>query len=985
MTEEREMSEVIASTYEVIREIGSGGGGVVYLANHLRLGKQVILKADKRKITTRPELLRREVDILKDLSHPHIPQVYDFFVEGETVYTVMDYIQGESLDKPLKRGEVYPQAQVIQWAIQLLSALHYLHSPTHGTPPRGFVHSDIKPANLMRTPDNEICLIDFNIALALGEENVIGCSAGYASPEHYGLDFSTDSETRTQPNMDAGGKETQPKSSISEETVRMPPTSGETALMSPIPGEAGRTMTMGRGTDSRTSKMKVVVPDVRSDIYSVGATLYHLLSGQRPRRNAREVVPLSSEAFSPQVVAVIAKAMNPNPDLRFQTAAEMLDAFSHLHERDPRMCRMKRNRIISSVVFSILFAFSVFTSFVGLKRMQTEEKWLKLAEYAQNMLAEGDTEAAVGYALQALPEETGLFIPEESAKAQKALTDALGVYDLADGYKTHETVELPGAPLYMALSPDGRTGCCMYTHALAVFDTDTAQMIATLPAAESALAEAEFLDNHTILYAGGEGLQAYDTEQDAVLWTGERATALCISGDGKRAAAVYRDEAFGVVYDTVTGQKLQVIDFGGRHQEVAVNDKFANPNDNLLALNEDGTLLGISFSDGALKIYSVGEPDREVVIFEGGSGYAHFEGGFHQQYFAFSAYEPGKGESVFAVIDTRDMSQTGGFSTTGLFQVQTDERGIYLQSDNLLVKIDPVTGEQTPLVTISEPIHSFARSTRHTLITSGQTCMFFDAHAQLISTHEKEYGGDFVQIAEGTALIANRDSPVIRVVAYENHEEAELFSYDPSYSHDEARVSGDGKTIMLFSFDQFRIYDIDGELIAEITIPDKEQVYDQQYIRDEKGSRLEVFYNDGMVRAYDGSNGALLYEERREKPDGTLAEEFFTDELRIESPLHGTPTAYNRKTGKLVGELEKDAYLTYVTQVGEYLVVQYVTAEGEYFGQLLDRKCQVLAQLPWLCDVVGERLIFDYPTGNLRESRIYDREELIAMGREWDE
>ena len=128
-----------------------------------------------------------------------------------------------------------------------------------------------------------------------------------------------------------------------------------------------------------------------------------------------------------------------------------------------------------------------------------------------------------------------------------------------------------------------------------------------------------------------------------------------------------------------------------------------------------------------------------------------------------------------------------------------------------------------------------------------------------------------------------------------------------------------------------------------------------------------------------------MYEERREKPDGTLTEEFFTDELRIESPLHGTPTAYNRKTGKLAGELEKDAYLTYVTQVGEYLVVQYVTAEGEYFGQLLDRKCQVLAQLPWLCDVVGERLIFDYPTGNLRESRIYDREELIAMGREWDE
>ena len=115
--------EWIASTYQVLDRIGAGGGGVVYLANHTRLGKQVILKADKRKISTRPELLRREVDILKDLHHPYIPQVYDFFVENDVVYTVMDFIAGESLDKPLRRGERYPQSQVIQWAIQLLEAL----------------------------------------------------------------------------------------------------------------------------------------------------------------------------------------------------------------------------------------------------------------------------------------------------------------------------------------------------------------------------------------------------------------------------------------------------------------------------------------------------------------------------------------------------------------------------------------------------------------------------------------------------------------------------------------------------------------------------------------------------------------------------------------------------------------------------------------------------------------------------------------------
>ncbi len=187
------MSRIIASTYEVVREIGSGGGGIVYLGRHLRLGKWIVLKADKRTLSAKPEALRREVDALKDLSHTYIPQVYDFVVEDGTVYTVMDHIEGESLDKVIKRGEEIPQAQIVEWACQLLEALVYLHS----RPPHGILHSDIKPANIMRTPQGDIRLIDFNIALALGEEGAVkvGFSQGYASPEHYGLDYRAAAET----------------------------------------------------------------------------------------------------------------------------------------------------------------------------------------------------------------------------------------------------------------------------------------------------------------------------------------------------------------------------------------------------------------------------------------------------------------------------------------------------------------------------------------------------------------------------------------------------------------------------------------------------------------------------------------------------------------------------------------------------------------------------------------------------------------------
>ena len=79
--------------------------------------------------------------------------------------------------------------------------------------------------------------------------------------------------------------------------------------------------------------------------------------------------------------------------------------------------------------------------------------------------------------------------------------------------------------------------------------------------------------------------------------------------------------------------------------------------------------------------------------------------------------------------------------------------------------------------------------------------------------------------------------------------------------------------------------------------------------------------------------------------------------------------------------MNEDGYLTYITQVEDYIVAQYVTADNYYYGVLLNNKCEKLAYLPYLSDVMNNELYFDYPTGNMRKSRIYNINELITMAQ----
>lgn len=185
---------------------------------------------------------------------------------------------------------------------------------------------------------------------------------------------------------------------------------------------------------------------------------------------------------------------------------------------------------------------------------------------------------------------------------------------------------------------------------------------------------------------------------------------------------------------------------------------------------------------------------------------------------------------------------------------------------------------------------------------------------------------------------------------------------------------------MLFGYKSFRIYDKEGDVVTEKSLPLPEQIYDQQFERKKKQSWLKVIWYDGMVRRYSAADGTLISEAKEEPPDESLEEELETEHYRIVSRLHETPKVYDQDSGRFLGELEKEDYLTYATETEEGLITEYVRSDGSRYGLLLDQNLEITAYFPNLCDIWDESLLFDYKSGNLRKSRIYSLQELKNLG-----
>ena len=261
--------------YEILALIGAGGMGRVYKVRNKFSNREEAMKVLLPDLNSERDLAARfmvEIRTLASLDHPNIAQLRTALQVENQLVMIMEYVEGVTLEK-LAGEAALPIDRELDYAMQVLSALSYAHS-------RGVIHRDIKPANIMITTHGQVKLMDFGIAKNADEMQL------------------------TRPGM----------------------TIGSVYYMSPEQVRGGTV-------------------DARSDLYSFGITLYESLTGRKPFEaetsysvlNAHLMVapmpPIEvNPALSPELNRIVLRALEKNPDDRFQTAQEFHDALKALRE-----------------------------------------------------------------------------------------------------------------------------------------------------------------------------------------------------------------------------------------------------------------------------------------------------------------------------------------------------------------------------------------------------------------------------------------------------------------------------------------------------------------------------------------------------------------------------------------------------------------------------------------------------------------------------
>ena len=333
--------DIIDGRYEIKEQIGAGGGGTVYKAYDKSMRMDVAIKLVKDLLLTSSELeVRTEVDLIKRLKHKYLPTVYNFVESDNAVYMVMEYIDGHDIKALSDMGRTFNEDTIIRCGIQICEALDELHSQK---PP--IIHGDIKPSNIMLTPADNICLIDFNISSVMKGNKAIlhGYSKEYAAPEQT---FTRNGYKQLveKPVVDEYHEETR---YLFDET-----SAGATTMLDPavLPNDS-----MDQGP---------AYIDVRTDIYGVGAVLYFMLTGYAPVGGNVDFTGIN---VSSKLKVIISKAMAREPDKRYKNAEEMREALCSEEKvtTTPTVIhKHNRNKIIAAVACAIIAVVAVTSIFI---------------------------------------------------------------------------------------------------------------------------------------------------------------------------------------------------------------------------------------------------------------------------------------------------------------------------------------------------------------------------------------------------------------------------------------------------------------------------------------------------------------------------------------------------------------------------------------------------------------------------------------------
>ncbi len=185
MSEDMSAPIVLSNRYQLEERLGSGGMAMVFRAQDLMLERTVAVKLLRTDFSRDPdfrERFRQEAKAVANLSHPNIVTVHDFGLDGGRLFIVMEYVPGTDLKTMLKQRGRFSEAEAIALMIQACAGIGYAHRA-------GLVHCDVKPQNMLVTPDKRLKVVDFGIARALAtiapdeKTDVVWGSPQYFSPE----------------------------------------------------------------------------------------------------------------------------------------------------------------------------------------------------------------------------------------------------------------------------------------------------------------------------------------------------------------------------------------------------------------------------------------------------------------------------------------------------------------------------------------------------------------------------------------------------------------------------------------------------------------------------------------------------------------------------------------------------------------------------------------------------------------------------------